>query len=113
MKRAVNAQCIEGAVGETAVNCGLTLGMVVCYISRKQAHLSYLSLLALFRTCGNPTWPDNGEIDIIEYVNTDSVDATTLHTNGGCDQAGVDPNSFTGLSIIKVHPTGSISQSSY
>ena len=48
------------------------------------------------RTCGNPTWPDNGEIDIIEYVNTDKVDATTLHTNGGCDQAGEDPNSFTG-----------------
>jgi hypothetical protein len=70
--------------------CDTDASMCVCVCSLTD----YIPVF--LRTCGNPTWPDNGEIDIIEYVNTDKVDATTLHTNGGCDQAGEDPNSFTG-----------------
>jgi hypothetical protein len=31
-----------------------------------------------------PNWPNGGEIDVIEGVNTQSVVATTLHTSNGC-----------------------------
>jgi len=31
-----------------------------------------------------PNWPNSGEIDIIEGVNTNTLDATTLHTSNGC-----------------------------
>ncbi|KAJ9602158.1 hypothetical protein H2200_013278 [Cladophialophora chaetospira] len=31
-----------------------------------------------------PNWPVNGEIDIIEGVNSQSANAMTLHTNAGC-----------------------------
>jgi len=34
-----------------------------------------------------PNWPNMGEIDIIEGVNTDSAVHTTLHTNAGCDMS--------------------------
>jgi hypothetical protein len=47
------------------------------------------------RTCG-PDWPTHGEIDIIEYQNSDSIITTTLHTDGGCDQATEDTATFTG-----------------
>jgi hypothetical protein len=30
------------------------------------------------------TWPDNGEIDIIEHVNQEQYDNTALHTSNGC-----------------------------
>eukprot|EP00750_Incisomonas_marina_P017962 INCI2662.1.p1 GENE.INCI2662.1~~INCI2662.1.p1 ORF type:complete len:271 (+),score=38.31 INCI2662.1:183-995(+) len=43
-----------------------------------------------------PSWPSAGEIDIIEGVNRQVADQTTLHTSEGCDQSGVDPASFTG-----------------
>jgi len=42
-----------------------------------------------------PNWPNYGEIDIIEGVNIDTTDTTTLHTSNGCtmsDEAG----QFTG-----------------
>jgi len=32
-----------------------------------------------------PSWPNNGEIDIIEGVNVDSTNDITLHTSAGCD----------------------------
>jgi len=35
-----------------------------------------------------PSWPNAGEIDIIEQVNTASQDATTLHTSKGCYASG-------------------------
>lgn len=43
-------------------------------------------------TCGSwpafwtvgPSWPNNGEIDIIEGVNTQNTDFMTLHTSPGC-----------------------------
>jgi len=49
-----------------------------------------------FWTVGS-NWPNQGEIDIIEYVNVDEVDATTLHTNEGCDQGNEDTSLFTGV----------------
>jgi hypothetical protein len=53
------------------------------------------SVWPAFWTCGSD-WPNNGEIDVIEYVNTDSIVATTLHTNAGCDQAAEDISTFSG-----------------
>lgn len=47
-----------------------------------------------FWTVGD-NWPNNGEIDIIEYVNTDSTIQTTLHTGWGCDQ-GPEGSPFSG-----------------
>jgi len=48
-----------------------------------------------FWTCG-PSWPNYGEIDIIESVNQATQDTTTLHTSSGCDMSGVPKSSFTG-----------------
>lgn len=53
------------------------------------------SVWPAFWTVGSD-WPYNGEIDIIEYVNTDSNIKTTLHTSSGCDQSSEDQSSFTG-----------------
>jgi len=39
-----------------------------------------------FWTCG-PGWPNGGEIDIIEGVNTQANNAMTLHTSNGCTMA--------------------------
>jgi len=43
-----------------------------------------------------PNWPNMGEIDIIEGVNTDTADHTTLHTNDGCDMSHESPSLFSG-----------------
>lgn len=48
-----------------------------------------------FWTVG-PDWPSTGEIDIIEYINTASMDITTLHTDEGCDQSSENTSAFTG-----------------
>jgi len=48
-----------------------------------------------FWTVG-PNWPNMGEIDIIEGVNTHTVDATTLHTNNGCNMAKESAAIFSG-----------------
>lgn len=48
-----------------------------------------------FWMCG-PGWPSAGEIDILEGVNLQTHDQTTLHTSQGCSMAKVDPASFTG-----------------
>jgi len=42
-----------------------------------------------------PNWPNSGEIDIIEGVNTQTNDATTLHTSNGCTMSSSNAP-FTG-----------------
>lgn len=48
-----------------------------------------------FWTVGSD-WPNNGEIDIIEYANSQSSVLTTLHTTDGCDQSHEETSAFTG-----------------
>ena len=48
-----------------------------------------------FWTVG-PNWPNSGEIDVIEGVNQQSYDVTTLHTGTHCDFANTTRN-LTGL----------------
>ncbi|KAH3755912.1 glycoside hydrolase family 16 protein [Pelomyxa schiedti] len=48
-----------------------------------------------FWLCG-PNWPNGGEIDIIEGVNVQVSDQTTLHTNDGCDMSAEPSYMFTG-----------------
>jgi len=43
-----------------------------------------------------PNWPNGGEVDVIEGVNVMVNDATTLHTNAGCDQSHTPTDSFSG-----------------
>jgi len=43
-----------------------------------------------------PNWPNGGEIDIIEGVNVDSTDTTTLHTSNGCTMNGEASSLFSG-----------------
>jgi len=43
-----------------------------------------------------PNWPSGGEIDVIEGVNVQNNDQTTLHTNPGCTMAGEDKSKFSG-----------------
>jgi len=43
-----------------------------------------------------PNWPNGGEVDVIEGVNVMVNDATTLHTNSGCDQSHTPTDSFSG-----------------
>lgn len=45
--------------------------------------------------CG-PNWPQGGEIDILEGVNMQTIDKSTLHTSQGCDMSSVPTSSFTG-----------------
>jgi hypothetical protein len=53
------------------------------------------SLWPAFWTFG-PQWPNSGEIDIIEYVNTDAAVLTSLHTSAGCDESRESTTSFAG-----------------
>ncbi|CAL5872913.1 uncharacterized protein PFLUO_LOCUS7182 [Penicillium psychrofluorescens] len=46
-----------------------------------------------FWLLGSGTWPDNGEIDIIEGVNDQSTDSMTLHTTDNCT---INDSGFTG-----------------
>jgi len=43
-----------------------------------------------------PNWPNGGEIDIIEGVNTNQDDQTTLHTSFGCVMSTSNEYTFTG-----------------
>jgi hypothetical protein len=43
-----------------------------------------------------PTWPDDGEIDMIEGVNGQEYTESTLHTSPGCTQQSVPSSLFSG-----------------
>jgi hypothetical protein len=43
-----------------------------------------------FWALGSGTWPEHGEIDIIEYTNTVPNNLMALHTTAGCTVAGAD-----------------------
>jgi len=43
-----------------------------------------------------PNWPSGGEIDVIEGVNKNLQDQTTLHTSAGCTMYDVPASSFSG-----------------
>lgn len=45
--------------------------------------------------CGD-NWPNNGEIDIIEGVNTQNFNQMTLHSKANCNMNGVPTSSFSG-----------------
>ena len=53
------------------------------------------SLWPAFWTVG-PDWPNNGEIDIIEYVNTQTATQSTLHTSNECSMYNMNTSTFTG-----------------
>jgi hypothetical protein len=53
-----------------------------------------------FWMCG-PNWPNGGEIDIIEGVNTQTNDLTTLHTSDGCNMYNEDASQFTGSFVTR------------
>ena len=43
------------------------------------------SIWPAFWTVDESIWPNGGEIDVIEYVNSGTSNYCTLHTNSGCD----------------------------
>jgi len=45
-----------------------------------------------------PNWPAGGEIDIIEGVNVQNFDQSTLHTDAGCTNVA-NKNDFSGTSV--------------
>ena len=44
-----------------------------------------------------PNWPNSGEVDIIEGVNSQTADQTTLHTSNGCSIYSFGLSSFSSL----------------
>ena len=57
-----------------------------------------------------PSWPNSGEIDIIEYVNTNTNVTTALHTSYGCDQYSAATDQYTGYAGTKNCYTGASGQ---
>ena len=79
-------------------------------LASKQTYNSGLFLLYLEHMptgCGTwpawwsfgPNWPNSGEIDIIEGVDKQTKDQSTLHTNPGCDFSNA-PKNFTGYCSV-------------
>ncbi|KAK4691008.1 hypothetical protein P7C71_g5904, partial [Lecanoromycetidae sp. Uapishka_2] len=46
-----------------------------------------------------PSWPNNGEIDIIEGVNYQSQNAMTMHSSSGCSMVSEDCEGSTGCGV--------------
>jgi hypothetical protein len=53
----------------------------------------FLDVLTISSWTVGPSWPNNGEVDIIEGVNQQSTDSMTLHTASGCT---INNSGFTG-----------------
>jgi len=70
------------------------LGSWALYL-RHQSHATRMWDMACLLACWT-NWPNQGEIDIIEGVNLQTNDQTTLHTSNGCSMSSVPTNSFTG-----------------
>ena len=64
-------------------------------------HLSQVhsTQLILYSWMTGPNWPNSGEIDIIEGVNTQSQNQMTMHTSAGCTLAGSDCQGNTGCPV--------------
>ncbi|EXJ60435.1 endo-1,3(4)-beta-glucanase [Cladophialophora yegresii CBS 114405] len=83
-------------MGVDATNVATGRGRDSVRISTKKVYNHGLVILDLAHmpagACGSwpafwmlgPNWPTNGEIDIIEGVNSQSANTMTLHTNAGC-----------------------------
>jgi hypothetical protein len=53
-------------------------------------HLVLTTLTCVKSWMVGPSWPTNGEIDIIEGVNSTPSNSVTLHTNAGCSISNYD-----------------------
>lgn len=51
-----------------------------------------------------PSWPNNGEIDIIEGVNYQSTNAMTMHSNSGCTMVNKICQGFQGCGVQEGGP---------
>jgi hypothetical protein len=51
-------------------------------------------------------WPDSGEIDILETINNDNTDFTTIHWNSGGGHAQWGPPGFTNVNFAAFHTFG-------
>ena len=51
----------------------------------------------MIRWMVGPNWPNSGEVDIIEGVNSQTADQTTLHTSNGCSIYSFGLSSFSSL----------------
>eukprot|EP01084_Bolivina_argentea_P032750 60641_1 len=52
---------------------------------------------------GDCAWPQCGEIDVIEGVNDNVNDQTSLHTSNGCDFSGININASTNMNGLNCY----------
>ncbi|KAK4132634.1 glycoside hydrolase family 16 protein [Trichocladium antarcticum] len=60
-----------------------------------------------------PNWPNSGEIDIIEGVNTQASNAVTLHTGAGCSVTNAGSLAGTKLASPSCHGAAGCSQTTH
>jgi len=92
----VDANGVFGASGRPTVSVGSNKNYNGGLIIGDFAHMpSGCGAWPAFWTSG-PDWPMNGEIDIIEGVNLNTADITTLHTEPGCVITALDKSLMNG-----------------